>query len=46
MRTLQTSKRYDTPFVREIPVRMEQNICSNPLPGGIEDIGYDDDDDY
>jgi hypothetical protein len=46
MNTLQNSKRYEAPLARVIPVRMEQNICSRPLPGGIEDIGYDEDDDY
>jgi hypothetical protein len=45
MNALQTNRRYESPLVRVIPVRTEQNICSNPLPGGIEDIGFDEDDD-
>ena len=38
-------KPYRQPVSDMIPIRTEWNICSNPLPGGIEDIGYDDDDD-
>ena len=43
MLTSQGNRQYEAPLVRIVPVRMEQCICSNPLPGGMEDIGYDDD---
>jgi len=38
---IQQGTQYEAPLIRIIPVRTEQCICSNPLPGGIEDIGYD-----
>lgn len=34
-------KEYVTPVIRIIPLRTESGICS-PLPGGSEDIGYED----
>ncbi len=35
---------YEAPLVQVVPARMEQYvICSSPLPGGHEDIGYDED---
>lgn len=33
---------YHSPASRIIPVRVENAICGSPLPGGNEDIGYDD----
>lgn len=42
METLLLTKKYFPPKVREIPLSMENAICGSPLPGGNEDIGYDD----
>lgn len=42
METLIETKTYYPPEVREIPLSMENAICGSPLPGGNEDIGYDD----
>lgn len=33
---------YSSPIVRVIPLTMEKALCGSPLPGGNEDIGYDD----
>lgn len=33
---------YYPPKVRIIPLSMENAVCGSPLPGGNEDIGYDD----
>ena len=33
---------YETPSMREVPLRLENALCGSPLPGGNEDIGYDD----
>ena len=33
---------YVQPAVRVVPLRMENAICESPLPGGNEDIGYED----
>jgi hypothetical protein len=33
---------YVTPSGREVPLRLENALCGSPLPGGNEDIGYDD----
>ena len=33
---------YTSPFVRLIPLTMENALCGSPLPGGNEDIGYED----
>ena len=35
-------KAYSTPSVRLIPLRMEHAICDSVVPGGNEDIGYED----
>ena len=36
--------KYETPLVQEVSVRVEQYvICGSSLPGGHEDIGYDED---
>ena len=36
------SKPYTPPTVREIPLVLENAFCESPVPGGNEDIGYDD----
>ena len=33
---------YISPFVRVVPLTMENALCGSPVPGGSEDIGYDD----
>ncbi|MBQ6761524.1 MAG: hypothetical protein IJP49_02110 [Bacteroidales bacterium] len=33
---------YLSPVLRVIPVRIENAICESPVPGGNEDIGYED----
>ena len=33
---------YQTPALRIIPVCAENAICDSPIPGGNEDIGYED----
>ncbi len=33
---------YIPPFVRVVPLTIENALCGSPLPGGNEDIGYDD----
>lgn len=33
---------YQSPALRIIPVQVENAVCGSPLPGGNEDIGYDD----
>lgn len=33
---------YVSPSIRNIPLRLENALCGSPLPGGNEDIGYDD----
>ena len=33
---------YISPTVRVIPLTMENAICDSPVPGGNEDIGYED----
>ena len=42
METLIETQTYCTPKVREIPLSMENALCGSPIPGGNEDIGYDD----
>lgn len=37
---LPTKRPYAAPGFRLLPIRFENNICS-PLPGGNEDIGYE-----
>ncbi len=41
---IETKKKsvYVTPSMREVPLRLENALCGSPLPGGNEDIGYDD----
>ena len=33
---------YQSPALRVIPVKMGNAICGSPVPGGNEDIGYED----
>ena len=33
---------YTAPIVRVIPFTMENALCGSPLPGGNEDIDYED----
>ena len=33
---------YQAPAQRIIPVHVENAICDSPVPGGNEDIGYED----
>ena len=42
MQKTDTSKPYSRPVVRIIPLVMENALCGSPVPGGNEDIGYDD----
>ena len=37
-----TSQEYITPTLRIIPVISENAICDSTIPGGNEDIGYED----
>ncbi len=41
-KTLIPREDYLPPKVREIPLSMENAVCGSPLPGGNEDIGYED----
>ena len=36
------SKEYLPPATRYVPLNLDNVICGSPLPGGNEDIGYDD----
>jgi hypothetical protein len=33
---------YQSPALRVVPVQVGNAICGSPLPGGSEDIGYED----
>ena len=33
---------YQTPALRVVPVQVGNAICGSPIPGGNEDIGYED----
>ena len=33
---------YQTPSLRLIEMNLDNAICGSPIPGGNEDIGYDD----
>lgn len=33
---------YQAPALRVVPVQVGNAICGSPLPGGSEDIGYED----
>ena len=37
-----TLREYVSPSVRVIPFHPEHAICDSPVPGGNEDIGYED----
>ena len=36
------SREYQSPALRIIPVNVENVICDSTIPGGNEDIGYED----
>ena len=36
------SKEYLPPVIRWVPLALENALCSSPIPGGNEDIGYED----
>ena len=41
--TRETSRQeYQAPALRIIPLNVENAICESPIPGGNEDIGYED----
>jgi hypothetical protein len=42
MKETEISTTYISPTVRVIPLIMENAICESPVPGGNEDIGYED----
>ena len=42
MNTESPRQEYQSPALRIIPLNVEDAICGSPLPGGNEDIGYDD----
>ena len=33
---------YIQPALRLVPLKIENAICESPIPGGNEDIGYED----
>lgn len=35
-------REYQAPALRVVPLRVENDFCTSSLPGGNEDIGYDD----
>lgn len=39
---IDTKTAYLPPEIRLIPIKQENAVCGSPLPGGNEDIGYDD----
>ncbi len=40
--TLNANHNYDAPIVWVIPMAFEDVLCGSPVPGGNEDVGYDD----
>ena len=42
MNTQTPRQEYQAPAFRIIPVRVENAICDSTIPGGNEDIGYED----
>ena len=42
MQEIKIASTYIPPTVRVIPLTMENAICDSPVPGGNEDIGYED----
>ena len=42
MQETKIASAYIPPSVRVIPMTMENAICDSPVPGGKEDIGYED----
>ena len=39
---LTSRQEYQSPALRVIPIHVENAICDSPIPGGNEDIGYED----
>jgi hypothetical protein len=37
-----TRKVYLSPTLRHLPLNLENALCGSPVPGGNEDIGYED----
>ena len=37
-----TPQEYQSPSLRIIPMSLENTICDSTIPGGNEDIGYED----
>ena len=35
-------REYQSPMLRIVPLIPENAICESPVPGGSEDIGYED----
>jgi hypothetical protein len=33
---------YQSPALRILPIRVENAVCGSPIPGGNEDIDYED----
>ena len=42
MNTLTPRLEYQAPALRIIPIHVENAICDSTIPGGNEDIGYED----
>ena len=42
MNTQTLRQEYQTPALRIIPLNVENAICDSTIPGGNEDIGYED----
>lgn len=42
MNTLTPRQAYQAPALRIIPIHVENAICDSTIPGGNEDIGYED----
>ena len=37
-----SNRDYESPTLRIIHMTLENAVCGSPIPGGNEDIGYDD----
>jgi hypothetical protein len=42
METSSKSSPYISPALRVVPIHVENAICDSSIPGGNEDIGYED----
>ena len=42
MEQSEVTMKYLPPAARIIPLSMEKALCGSPVPGGNEDIGYED----